>query len=622
MESVPRSFAPLLIVIGLAFLVPLVLTHFKRLRLPVVVGEIVIGILVGRSGLGWVPHSDPVLDMLAEFGFVFLMFLAGMEIDFSSLGLSPQKQRGSQQIGPAYIGSLNFAATLLMSGLISYWLWYAGLIMNVWLVALILSTTSLGVVVPVLKERGLIGNTYGQTLLVTALIADFATMLLITIDVAVISSGLTFDILLVGLLFVAMFLIYHFSRISTSRFPSLPRMLDELSSATTQIKVRAAFTVMLIFVVLSEILGAEVILGAFLAGVIVSLLRRQGDKAIHNQLETIGYGFFIPIFFIMIGVRFNLSVLLNSSQALLLVPLILAAAVVVKVIPALVFRLRYSWPETWAAGVILSARLSLIIAAAEIGLQLGVISEAMDMAIILVAMITVTLAPMIFVRFSLQEDVTEQKHVVVVGAGELGLQVATELRLHHEPVLVLDAEPRRVNRARQQGFEAAVVNLDTLDEITNGYLVGASALICTNSDMKTSMKICHTARSQIGLERVISIVTEPAAAIQFENEGVVPVITGQARAHLLTLLARNPSVYELLTRTDDDKEVWEVTVLNPEIEGKTIRDLQLPGDVLILTVRRNGELLVPHGNTELNHGDQITLAGSDDFVDLTQQVFN
>ncbi|MFN2198541.1 MAG: monovalent cation:proton antiporter family protein [Anaerolineales bacterium] len=622
MQEVPRSFIPLLIVIGLAFLVPILLSRFKRLHLPVVVGEIVVGILVGRSGLGWVPYSDPVLDMLAEFGFVFLMFLAGMEIDFSSLGISPQTRRERTQFGPAYIGSLNFAATLILSGLISYWLWYAGLIMNVWLVALILSTTSLGVVVPILKERGLIGNTYGQTLLVTALIADFATMFLITIDVAVISSGLTFDILLIGLLFVAMFLIYHFSRLSVARFPSLSHILDELSSATTQIKVRAAFTVMLIFVVLSEILGTEIILGAFLAGVIVSLLRRQGDKAIHDQLETIGYGFFIPIFFIMVGVRFNLSTLLGSTQALLLVPVMLAAALVVKVIPALVFRLRYRWSETWAAGAILSARLSLIIAAAEIGMELGVITEAMDMSIILVAMITVTVAPIVFVRFSLTEEKQEPKRVIVVGAGELGLQVASELRLHHEAVLVLDAEPRRVERARQQGYEAEVVNFDALDEKTNAYLTGAGALICTNSDTHTNMKICHIVRTNFGLERLISIVSDPPAVMHFENEGIVPVVTGQARARLLTLLARNPSVYELLTRTDDDKEVWEVTVMNPDFEGKVLRDLQLPGDVLVLTVRRNGELLVPHGNTALSFGDQITLAGSEDFVDHTHRVFS
>lgn len=617
----PRSFGPLLIVIALAFIVPLVLNRFKHLRLPVVVGEIVVGIFVGRSALNLVPHSDPVLDMLAEFGFVFLMFLAGMEIDFTNLSITPRKSDPRRQYGPVYIGSLNFTATLLLSGFISYWLWYTGLIQNIWLVALILSTTSLGVVVPVLKEHGLIGSVFGQTLLVTALIADFVTMLLITVDVAVISSGLTFEILLVGLLFVAMFLIYHFGRLSFSRIPNLRRVMEELSSATTQIKVRASLTIMLIFVVLSEILGAEVILGAFLAGVIVSLLRRPDDTALNHQLETIGYGFFIPIFFIMIGVSFNLRVLLETTQALLLVPIMLGAALVVKVLPALFFRLRYNWRETWASGAILSARLSLIIAAAEIGLELGVISEAMDMAIILVAMITVTLAPVLFVRLMPTSEEQAVRPIVVVGAGELGLQVAAELHTHHEPILVLDEDLLRVERAIQQGYPAVQANLLTQTGITNGMLEGARALVCTYGDSETNLRICRFAHAQIGLERVISVVPDPAMANQFEREGIFPVVIGQARSRLLTLLARNPSVYELLTRTDDHKEVWEVTVSNQDLLGKCLREIQLPGDVLVLTVRRDGNLLVPHGNTRLNPGDLLTLVGSDDFVAPTYKQF-
>ena len=87
MEATEESFAPLLVVISLAFLVPLLLTRFQRLRLPIVVGEILAGIVVGRSGFGWVTHEDQLLTLLAEFGFVFLMFLAGMEIDFSNLNV-------------------------------------------------------------------------------------------------------------------------------------------------------------------------------------------------------------------------------------------------------------------------------------------------------------------------------------------------------------------------------------------------------------------------------------------------------------------------------------------------------------------------------------------------------
>ena len=81
------GFAPLLIVIALAFIVPLLLIRFKRLRLPIVVGEILAGIVIVRSGFGWVTHGEPLLTLLAEFGFVFLMFLAGSEIDFANLNV-------------------------------------------------------------------------------------------------------------------------------------------------------------------------------------------------------------------------------------------------------------------------------------------------------------------------------------------------------------------------------------------------------------------------------------------------------------------------------------------------------------------------------------------------------
>lgn len=140
------SFIPLLLVILLAFVVPLALSRVRQLRLPVVVGEIVAGILVGRSGLGWVPSHDAVLDLLAEFGFVFLMFLAGMEIDFPNLGVNrPVRSRakGSDRSrwNPATLGGTTFAFTLALSTAIGFGLMALGLVRNPWMMALILSTT-------------------------------------------------------------------------------------------------------------------------------------------------------------------------------------------------------------------------------------------------------------------------------------------------------------------------------------------------------------------------------------------------------------------------------------------------------------------------------------------------
>ncbi len=155
------SFLPLLIVIFLAFLVPIALSRFKKLRLPIVVGEIIAGIIIGRSGFGLVQHHEVVLDLLAELGFVFLMFLSGMEVDFTSLGqLTGNKRSGKQPASPIRLAGISFALTLALSTLIGFAFTRAGLASSPWMIALILSTTSLGVVVPVLKEQGLSSGRY------------------------------------------------------------------------------------------------------------------------------------------------------------------------------------------------------------------------------------------------------------------------------------------------------------------------------------------------------------------------------------------------------------------------------------------------------------------------------
>jgi Kef-type K+ transport system membrane component KefB/Trk K+ transport system NAD-binding subunit len=618
-----RSFIPLLIVVFLAFVVPLILSRFKRIRLPIVVGEILAGIIVGRSGFGLIQNHDPVLDLLAGFGFVFLMFLSGMEIDFSNINLSRNGQsrpKGKNQWGPVPLGVLSFLITLSFAVMIGIGMWRFGLVRNPWMMALILSTTSLGVVMPVLKERGLIGGQFGQAVLISALIADFATMLLITVVVAILSTGLTLDILLITLLFVVFFLIYHFGMMFFNRVAGVRRAMDELSHASAQIKVRAAFTMMLIFVVLSEVLGTELILGAFLGGVVIALLRTPQDAAdLSPKLEAIGFGFFIPIFFIMVGVDFNLQVLLDSPDARILVPILLVAAFGVKAISALIFRLKYSWRETFAAGSLLSARLSLIIAASAIGLRLGVIGEAVNSAIILVAIITVTVSPLIFMRLAPERETGQPRPILIAGAGDLGLRVAEQLRAHHEQVLVLDADENRVARARQRGLEAQVAELDRPGQPVTDLLEKAQALVCTYMDVELNFRICRLAHTTYGIEQIIAQVNEPVEMARFRQLGVTAMNAAVDRAAMLAMMVRNPAAYNLLTRVDDDKEVTEVVVGAGECLGKALRELKLPGDVLVLALRRDGELLVPHGNTRLSLHDHLTLAGSIDYVEMARQ---
>jgi Kef-type K+ transport system membrane component KefB/Trk K+ transport system NAD-binding subunit len=616
------QFTSLLIVVFLAFSVPVILVQFKRIPLPIVVGEILAGIIIGRSGFGWVSSDDPILNFLAEFGFVFLMFLSGMEIDFSNLGLfrGNAVKKTPKSWGPFSIAAVSFAITLLLAGLISLELVHLGLARNMWLLGLILSTTSLGVVVPVLKEKGIIGNQFGQTILFAALIADFITMFLITILVAVLSQGLTLDILLVGLLFVAFFGALRFGRFF-NRLSSVRRTFEELSHATAQIKIRTAFAIMLAFVVLSEFLGTEIILGAFLAGACVALLMIPDDRQISAQLESIGYGFLIPIFFIKVGIDFNFSALFNSSRAMLLVPLLIVAAIAVKVFPALIFRVRYSLKESLSAGALLSARLSLIIAASAVGLRLGVISEATNAAILLVAILTVTLSPLAFSLLLPSMEGKQQPPVIIVGAGEFGLQVAEQLQSHQDHVIMLDENEAQVKRARRRGFRAFTATLASNDSLIEEVMRGVKTLVCTLSDVDQSYRTCQIARTNYGIPHVVAQVPAPSDLIRFEQMGVHATNAALDHAALLTMLTRNPAIYTLLTRTSDNKEIFEVVVENPACLGKTIQQLRLPGDTLILSIQRSGNLLVPHGDTQIEFGDHLTLMSSLEWVVLSQQLF-
>ena len=606
------GFPPLLLVIILAFIVPLILRRFKKLQLPVVVGEILAGIIIGRSGFHLVQEGEPLLTFLAEIGFVFLMFLSGMEIDFSNLGTLNRRanQETEQGLSPLQAGLLIFFGTLILSTLTGFGLYVLDLVRSPWMMALILSTTSLGVVLPVLKEHGLSSGRYGQTLLIAALVADFATMLLITLLVTVLAEGLSLDILLVGLLFVATMILYRLADYIFNRLTILRRLMNELSHATTQIKVRGAFAIMLIFVVLSEFLGVEVILGAFLAGSVLALLRTPEDADLTMQLETIGFGFFIPIFFINVGINFNLGAILESSEYLALAPVLLVIALLVKFLPALLLARQFSWRQALAGGALLSSRLSLIIAASAIGLQIGAINEAMNAEIILIAVVTVTLGPLFFVRILPRQEEEPARLFIIAGGGVLGQEVARRLMAHGEQIHLVDYDPEAVERAQRAGIPASLGEIEKPTTELAGLLNMAQVLVSTHGETERSYAACHRARVDFGIDHVVAFVSQHSEVARFENLGALPINPTLSRGALISVLARNPAMYTLLTSLEDGKEVVETVLQNPQLAHKSLRELKLPDSVLIMALRRSGELIVPHGNTRLEPGDHITLVGA------------
>lgn len=600
------TFLPFLIVLFLALVVPLVLS--RQRRLPVVVGEILAGILIGRSGLNLI-RPDVTLDFLAEIGLAFLMFLSGLEIDFSSLFTAPKKE--SPRRNPILAAGLSFFLTLLLAGAVSLLLVRGGLKGDPWMVALILSTTSLGVVLPVLKERRLSTGLFGQTLLLAALLADFFTMLLITAYVGLKTRGLSPDLLLVGVLFVAALLVYRVGLLRTRRI-SRSRIFEEISGAASHLKLQGALALLLAFVVLSKFLGVEMILGAFLAGAVLSLIGGPDSDIMRRRVESIGFGLFIPLFFITVGLRFDLRALFIDRTIWLLAPALLVAAFLLKIVSALVFRLLFGWRQTMAAGFLLSSRLSLIIAASGIGLSLGVIDQTLNAAFILIAAFTSTFSPLLFSVLQPAAPSREGHPVVIFGISALGLQVAGELKRAGEEVLLLESDSRQAAHALEAGLKVRQEPrlLSALKEIGPS---GIKSLLVLTSNDSRNIRISRHARA-MGVRHIVALVNHPARIEEFKELEIQTYAPDLQRATLLSLMASNPDLFRILTTHPEGRAIEEVFLTGRRGAGRLLRNLRISSDLLIISIHRGREVLVPHGNTRLESGDVLTVLGDAEAV--------
>jgi Kef-type K+ transport system membrane component KefB/Trk K+ transport system NAD-binding subunit len=600
-----QSIIPLLLLVFPALLVPIPLSRFRRV--PVVVGEIVAGIIIGPSVLGWVHAEEPTLEILAEIGFAFLMFLSGLEIDFSILFAASQAGQRKRQ-SPIALAGLSFLLTIFLAAGVGFSLAAAGFVNDPWMMTLILSTTSLGIVVPVLKEKRMSSSNLGQTILLSALLADFLTMFFITVYVAIRSTGLSLNILLIFLLFIPVLLFYQFGQRNLRR-PFVRRLIEELADATSQIKVRGAFALMIAFVVMAELVGAELILGAFLGGVLASLLSEPHDEKLRHKLDAIGFGFFVPLFFVYVGVQFNLNSFLDNPAAWILLPILLITAFAIKLISALVFRFAYSWRESLSGGMLLSARLSLIIAASAIGVRLGAISESTNAAIILIAALTAMFAPLGFNLLMAASNEKKKRAMLVFGDSDLAFQVGKILRSHGDEVLFMETDPQSANRIREQGFEVASSNGSVASAMHSLRDTRVEAFLALKPDDQENLEACRVARAH-GVEHLLSFISQPIRTPDFRGLGVQTLTPSLHLSSLLALMARNPAMFTLITSTEDDRDLREFTLYNSSLQGKKLMELKFPADVLVLAIRRDDELVVPHGTTKLVTGDHLTIIGN------------
>jgi len=376
------SFDGLLIVMALGFAIPLALGLFPRVRVPSIVLEIVAGIVVGPAVLGIV-EADESIEVVAVIGLAFLLFLSGLEIEFDRLRGRPLRLTAVGFV-------ISFAIALVVSGLLKA----GGLVDTPLLVAIILCATSLGVVVAVLKDAGEVSSTFGQLVIAAGSIADFGAIILLSLFFSG-EGGIGSTLLLLGGLLGVAAAVFWVVR-GAERSARIRADLLRLQDTTAQIRVRGAMVLLVGFSAIAEALGLEAILGAFAAGAILSLVDRDEVMThpdFRRKLEAAGFGFFIPVFFVTSGVRFDLDALVAEPSNLAMLPIFLAALLLVRGVPALVYRPAIGGRRTAVAALLQSTSLPFIVAATAIGVELGLLDGAQGAALVGAGLLSVLLFP-------------------------------------------------------------------------------------------------------------------------------------------------------------------------------------------------------------------------------------
>jgi Kef-type K+ transport system membrane component KefB len=377
------SFTSLAVILAVAFLAPLLLGFAPRVRLPSVVVEIVLGIIIGPAVLGWATPDD-IVRVLSTIGLAFLLFLGGLELDLRAI-------RGTT----ARIALLAFAVSFGLAVVCGLVLDAVGLVHDPLLAAVILTATSLGLVVPVLKEAGRIDTQLGQLVIAGASIGDFGAIILLSALFSTDSSGPGAKVVLLVEFVIVVGLVVAAIGVS-GRSMRVGAVLQRLQDTTAEIRVRGAVLLLVVLIVMAQRFGLETILGAFVAGAVVGFVDRDAKHThplFRVKLDAIGYGFLVPVFFVTSGVTFDLHALTDDPTTIALVPVFLVALLVARGVPAVLYRSLVGARGALVAGLFQATSLPFIVAATQIGVGLHALSAATAAAFVAAGLVSALVFP-------------------------------------------------------------------------------------------------------------------------------------------------------------------------------------------------------------------------------------
>lgn len=609
-----------LIVTLVAFVTPMVLQRFKISVLPTAVAEVLVGIVIGKSGFDLV-QTEGVLSFLSNYGVIFLLFLSGMEIDFSLFKknngpltpLARKKAANAPSTSPVQVAVVAHGGSLLMALALALLFKFSGLFSNFVLAAILFSTVALGVVIAVLKENELLNKPLGQALLLIAVLGEVVPLLCLTIYSSFV-SGKGESAWLIFLLFIVGALIFK-------RFRSFFTSLDEINKSTTQIDIRLALLVITTLVVLAESVGAEDILGAFIAGIVIKLL--QPAHSTQEKLDAIGYGIFIPFFFILTGAKIDIPGLLGSPKTLILIPLFFVAYVLAKVPAYFGLRQRFKRINALAGAMLSQTTITLVLATLTVAQNLKVITSEQSGAFILAAVVSCILGPLVFNKLHKPEpeDLKKTK-VTIIGVNLVTINTAEQL---NEDWYDIQMYTNWKKNYKTYDYRDNVHLVDSLEpkDLIKEQIFDTDILVLGHSDVDINYSLALAAK-EYGVERVLTRIqnSDPTSMAEMDKRlsdaGVEFFTTFATTVGMMRAIIESPSTLDLIT---GDSRLYEVVVRNSKFAGLELRKLPFIKEITVSRIFRHHKAIPVNGNTQIQVGDHLLFSANKDVVnDIRKKI--
>lgn len=385
----------LVVILVAAALAPLIVDLPNRLRLPAVVAEITLGILIGPQVLGF---AEPVgvVEFLSTVGLAFLFFLGGLEVDFDRV-------RGL----PAKLGGYGWLISLALGLGIAFGLEEIDFVLSTELVGVAICTTAIGTLMPILRDAGELKRPLGPFVLAAGVAGEFGPLIVVAL---VLTAGRTPGVSFALLIAFVVISVLTAVVATRARTPRIVAAIHDAMASSGQAAVRLALVVLFGLVFLASEFGFDIVLGAFAAGLVVGLVTKtEATEDVRMRLETIGFGFVVPIFFVVTGMNFDLEALFDSPTNLLRLPLFLALFLIVRGAPVfLLYRTAIPKADRLPLTLYSATALPLVVAITTIGLETGHMRPENAAALVGAAMVSVLVFPLLALTLRRRQQAADE----------------------------------------------------------------------------------------------------------------------------------------------------------------------------------------------------------------------